>query len=295
MDVSDLKVFASVARLRNMNRAAEELHTVQSNVTARIRRLEKELGVRLFDRHSRGVQLTSAGNKLLGYTIKVMSLLEDARKAMADGDRPSGTLVIGSLETTLAMRLSPTISAFAKDCPAVDLTIRTGTTSELIELVLGYEIECAFVCGPVSHPDLKEIVCFEEELALLSARDVVNLEKILAIKDLKQIVLRSGCSYRQRLEHIFARRGIVATRVLEFATLEAILSSVAAGVGVTLMPKRLVAAMGLTNRINVHSLPKDESDVITVFVRRNDTYVSSAQMALLDHVLKSAEMTQAAQ
>jgi DNA-binding transcriptional LysR family regulator len=61
MESSDLRVFEAVARSRSITAASEELHTVQSNVTARIRLLEDELGVALFRRHSRGVVLTSAG------------------------------------------------------------------------------------------------------------------------------------------------------------------------------------------------------------------------------------------
>jgi len=65
MDAGDLRVFAAVARLGGMNRAATELHTVQSNVTARIRLLEAEIGAPLFHRHSRGVALAPAGMRLL--------------------------------------------------------------------------------------------------------------------------------------------------------------------------------------------------------------------------------------
>ena len=71
MDAAQLRVFEAVARRGGMNRAAEELHTVQSNVTARIRLLEEELGRPLFRRHSRGVALTAAGERLLPYAARV--------------------------------------------------------------------------------------------------------------------------------------------------------------------------------------------------------------------------------
>ena len=74
MDAADLKVFEAVARTGGMNRAAAELHTVQSNVTARVRALEVELGCPLFERHSRGVALTSAGQRLLPYARRVAEL-----------------------------------------------------------------------------------------------------------------------------------------------------------------------------------------------------------------------------
>src|SRR4051794_38053932 len=104
MDAGDLKVFAAVARLGGMNRAASELHTVQSNVTARIQALEADIGCVLLERHSRGVSLTPAGLRLLPYADEVARVLADARRAARDDGTPRGTLTIGSLETTAALR-----------------------------------------------------------------------------------------------------------------------------------------------------------------------------------------------
>jgi DNA-binding transcriptional LysR family regulator len=84
MDASDLRVFEAVARLGGMNRAAAELNTVQSNVTARIQALEAEIGCTLFERHSRGVSLTQAGRRLLPYAGELSRLL-DYRIARDDG------------------------------------------------------------------------------------------------------------------------------------------------------------------------------------------------------------------
>ena len=293
VDVSDLRIFESVARLRNMNRAAEELNTVQSNVTARIRQLEAELDVRLFDRHSRGVNPTSAGLRLLPYAVKAMSLIADARKAVADDGTPVGPLIIGALETALAFRLSRGVAAFARAHPGVDLTIKTGTTAELVELVLDYGVEGAFVCGPVNHPELEETACFLEEMAIISSPAVERLDTVLSNPNLKQIVLRAGCSYRQRLEDILARRGVVGTKTLEFATLEAILSAVAAGVGISLLPLRMIGTTWPADRVRAHRLPREESDVETVFIRRRDAYLSSA-LAVFLHQVTTADANDAA-
>src|SRR6202041_254956 len=122
MDTAELKVFEAVARTGGMNRAADELHTVQSNVTARIRALETELGCPLFERHSRGVALTAAGQRLLPYARRLAWLLADAApRATRDDGLPGGPLTIGSLETTAALRLSPLIASYAAACPEVDL------------------------------------------------------------------------------------------------------------------------------------------------------------------------------
>jgi DNA-binding transcriptional LysR family regulator len=85
MDAGDLAVFAAAAKAGRITKAAETLHTVQSNVTQRIRRLELELGVPLFNRHSRGVTLTSAGVQLLPYAERINRLLSEAKQAAADG------------------------------------------------------------------------------------------------------------------------------------------------------------------------------------------------------------------
>ncbi len=288
MDFADLRVFEAVARLGGMNRAAGELHTVQSNVTTRIRLLEQELGAQLFRRHSRGVSLTEVGGRLLPHAVRLRQLMEEARHACTDDGRPRGPLTIGALETTVALRLSSQLSVFAAAHPEVDLVLRTGTTCELVKEVLEFRLEGAFVCGPVNHPDLEETLAFRERLAVLTAPSVRNLEEELRRRALKIVVLRAGCSYRQRLEDILARRGIVNLRILEFGTIEAIMSSVAAGIGITLLPKGLAEAMNPRHRVAVHELPAAVARVETLFIRRRDALASAALAAFVgDSILGS--------
>jgi DNA-binding transcriptional LysR family regulator len=212
METAELKVFEAVARTGGMNRAAGELHTVQSNVTARIRGLEEELGCALFERHSRGVVLTPAGERLLPYARRVAWLLADAARAARDDGTPRGPLTIGSLETTAALHLSPLFASYATACPDVDLAIRAGTTAELIEAVMDFRLAGAFVCGPVAHQSLIEQVMFEEELVILAAPHIASIEAATQGGIARIVVLRSGCSYRQKLEALLAKRGIAAAR-----------------------------------------------------------------------------------
>ena len=281
MDAADLRVFEAVARQGGMNRAAAELNTVQSNVTARIRQLETELGETLFRRHSRGVALTDAGQRLLPYAAKVQTVLEDAKRAVQDDGTPKGTLTIGSLETTAALRLSPVLATYAGAYPAVDLVLRTGTTEELIQDVIDRRLEGAFVCGPVGHPELFKEVVFCEELALLTAPSIQRLDDVLNQTELKIVVLRAGCSYRQRLEEILAKRGIVGLRRLEFGTLEAIIGCVGAGLGVTLLPRSLIGQVWRDGTLAIHALPAADARVETLFIRHHDTKPSSALAAFL--------------
>ena len=244
-----------MARLGGMNRAAAELNTVQSNMTARIQALEAEIGCTLFERHSRGVTLTQAGHRLLPYAGELSRLLEDAMRAARDDGAPRGTLTIGSLETTAALRLTPLLTRYATDNPAVDLVLRTGTTCEMVGEVLEQRVDAAFVCGPVAHPELEEQAMFREELVVLAAPHVASLDAALSAGEVRLVVLRAGCSYRQMLKTLLARRGIVVQRQLEFGTLEAIFGCVSAGLGITLLPRALVGGVCDAGRVSAHTLP----------------------------------------
>ena len=143
-------------------------------------------------------------------------------------------------------------------------------------------VEGAFVCAPVEHPELEQETIFHEELVVATAPNVTTLAALEGKGELKIVVLRAGCSYRQRLEESLARRGIVGLRQLEFGTIEAIVGCVAAGLGVTLLPRGVIEPARREGRIAVHELPPAEAGAETIFIRRGDVVLSSALAAFLD-------------
>jgi DNA-binding transcriptional LysR family regulator len=284
MDVTDLKVVDAVARHGSMNKAATELNTVQSNVSARIRSLEDELGVTLFQRSARGVQVTPAGRRLLPFAARLSKLLQDASCAARDDGQPNGVLEIGTLETTLALRLPQLIAKFAKTYPEVRPVVRTGTTCSLIQAVIDSRLEGAFVAGPVNHPQLHSELAFSEELVLVTSPAIQNLAAVAGIDTLKTVVFRIGCSYRQRLDSLLANLGIQAPEPLEFGSIDAIIACVSAGVGVTLLPRGVVAKAVREGLVAAHEIAPELAAVETVFVRRVDGYFSSALSTFLQSV-----------
>jgi DNA-binding transcriptional LysR family regulator len=218
---------------------------------------------------------------LLPFAIRISRLIEEAASTVSDDGRPKGSLVIGSLETTAALRLTPVLSQFVADFPEVDLSLKTGTSRELVEDVLEHRVEGAFVCGPVHHPDLLQRKMYRERLVILTSRREASLSAYLQKNDLRIVVLRAGCSYRLMLEGWLAHRGIVGVRLLEFGTLEAIIGCVEAGLGMTLLPEALVGPVWRDERVAVHPLPNDYGEVDTLFIRRRDCLQSSALGAFL--------------
>ena len=295
MDAADLRIFESVARYESMNRAATALHTVQSNVTARIKGLEDELGVALFSRHARGVTLTPAGQRMLPFAGRIAKLFAEARTAALDDGPPSGELVLGTLETSAALRLAPSLARFAQANPKVRLVLRVGTTQGLAAEVLACRLDGAFVAGPVTHANLRAEPIYQEELVLLTPRAIRSPADLTDAESLRLIVFRRGCSYRQRLEAYLAQLGVVAAEPLEFGSLDAILACVEAGVGVTLLPRSVAdTALGRA-QLAVHALPPAIAHVDTVFIVRSDAYLSSAMAAFLDVVRPKEAVSVAAE
>jgi LysR family transcriptional regulator, cell division regulator len=288
MDPTALATFAAVARRGSVSAAAQELHTVQSNVTTRLKQLEGELGVSLFLRHSRGMSLTDAGTRLLGYAQRLADLSTEALSAVRDDGLVRGSLRIGSMETTAAVRLPAVLGRFHRAHPDVQLEVRTGPTAELLEHVLAHRLDTALVAGPVDHPDLLAEPVFREELVLVSATDAGEPQAQLRDGGLTVIVFRQGCSYRQRLEAHFAASGWLPFRRLEFGTLEGVLGCVGAGVGVSVLPRSAVEAYRGVDDLRVSTLGTRPMWVETLLVRRRDAHVGAALRAFGDVIEQDA-------
>jgi len=276
MELSDLQTFSTVARLGGITRAADELNTVQSNVTQRVKALEAEIGTALFERHSRGMTLTGAGRRLLPYAQRMAALSREALLAARDDGEPKGPLAIGSMETTAAVRLPSLLAEFHRRFPAVRLSLRTSTTADLVAGVLNGTFDGAFVAGPIEHAELDATVAFHEELVLVTARRWPNLAALRAgtpESGPTALVFRTGCTYRQRLEQVFTEFGWPSSARFELGTLDGMIGCVAADMGVTLLP---LAVVGRNETVNIHTLNPAQSKVETLFITRRSAHQYSA-------------------
>ncbi|MDN6618114.1 MAG: LysR substrate-binding domain-containing protein [Corynebacterium variabile] len=181
------------------------------------------------------------------------------------------------------------LATYANHCPNVDVSLRTGTTDELIRDVLEYRLDAAFVSGPVDAAELQQRTVFEEELVLVSARNsddpADTLLRHLADDPLpvigassmpRLLVFRNGCSYRNRLIELAGTKLISTIPIIEFGSLEGILGCVAAGMGVTLLPAAVVHQSVIRERLRIHSLPKELGRAETLFIRRSDSPLGPA-------------------
>jgi DNA-binding transcriptional LysR family regulator len=277
IDLVSLEIFKSVADNGGITKAALKLNRVQSNVTTRVKQLEERLGTQLFVRQNRRLVLSAEGRVLLAYAERLLQLSAEAEAALRNG-RPSGTLRIGSLESTAATRLPPVLSRFHRDFPDVRIELATGTTAGLVQRVREFSLDMAFVAEPFDGEGLATQVVFTEELVLIGPKNEARIRRPRDIGGRTIIAFATGCAYRQRLEAWLGKAG-VPQRVIEFASYHAIVACVSAGSGVAIAPRSVVHALRAEDDVSVHPLPAVVSRAKTHLISRRD-YQSPALDAL---------------
>ncbi|MGR0121121.1 LysR family transcriptional regulator [Bacillus halotolerans] len=270
MESGELKIFRAVAREGSITKAARQLNYVQSNVTARIHKLETDLNIKLFHRTNRGMK--AAGENLLQYADQVLSLLDEAEKSAQLSQHPKGPLRLGALETTAVTHLPEHAASFLRRFPEVDLSVNTGDTHSLVRQVLDHKVDGAFVYGPVEYMDIKQIPVSHEELVLISPEEGA-IEDMLR---LPMLFFGTGCSHRDRVKRLLEEAGIRQQKIIEFGTLEAVIRGVSAGLGTALLPKSAIACSVHRQRVYVHQLPASYQDMTIVFIYRKDFFMTNA-------------------
>ena len=286
MDIHDLTVFAAAARHGSVTKAAHSLATVQSNVTTRIRLLEAELKVQLFRRHHRGITLTEKGQLLLPYAQQMLSLVEHAKAAVSDSGDVRGTLQIGALQSTASARLPDVLKIYAARHSQVDIGVETGTSAELVAKVLESRLDGAFVSGFEDHPELDVVASFVEELVIITPAPYRSVSEYLRQSALpKLLVFKSGCHYRQRLEWYLGGEGISVLSPMEFGTIDGIVGCVAAGLGISMLPRSVIERSARRKDLAIHKLGKPHRYVETQFVTHKAQVRSLALTRLIDVVV----------
>lgn len=281
MELVALRTFQAVVEEGGILAASRKLNTVQSNVTNRIRRLEEELGAELFFRKGRGLELAPSGRVLLDYARRMLQLERQTSLAVRQVGEASGELRIGAMETFTALHLPAALKVVRARHPGIELRVRTDTSLALIDQVLAHKLDCAFVAGPVAHPELH----FEALVAV----DLVCIHALGADLETQPLLLfREGCAYRARALAWQRACGRSVTDMMEFGTLEGILGCVAVGLGWTLMPRRVVEQSGYRGELVVEPVPEEVGRVVTGMVCHREAPPMAALATLREAVAAGA-------
>jgi len=254
----DLLVFLETANVGSITGAANRLNTVQSNVTARIKKLENSLGSPLFTRQARGIKLTTSGEAALAVAQRLNTVLNDLRFTFGQGNAPRrAKLRLGAIETVAASRLPALLGAFVKSYPQVEVTLLTGSSASLLDQVRSQGLDAVFVSRLPKIAGLRGNRVFEDELVVAVPPEIKNWSELRSRSGsaLTVLVQRLGCSYTERLVDYLTEKAAAPNRMLEIGTLECILGLVGQGVGIAAIPRSFVDTVGLASKISCLTLP----------------------------------------
>ena len=290
MDLAALRIFKAVAEYGGVNKAAEKLHRVPSNVTTRIKQLEESLGTKLFVRQNRGLTLSQEGRLLLTYADRLLRLSSEAENALRNG-QPRGTLRIGALESTSAARLPLVLSRYHQRYPDVQLELLTGTSAALVSSVHKLDLEAAFVAEPFTAQGLAMQLVFIEEVVLIAPKSFGRIRSPKDIGKRTVIAFGTGCSYRRRLELWLATANVLPDRVMEFQSYHALVACVAAGSGIAVVPRSVIAMTGGVHEVIVSPLPAAIAKARTQLIWRPEH--SSVALEALKKLLRGKQVSNA--
>jgi len=282
MELSDLKVFRTVVEAGGVLRAADRLHRVPSNVTTRIRKLEEDLGVRLFIREGRRLKISPDGRVLLAYAERLLTLADETREALHDS-QPRGTLRLGSIESAAATRLPRPLSLFIERYPQVAVELHTAWPADLVSQVLGGQLDAAVVLEPVDDDRLDTAPAFEEELVIVAAARHPPIASPGDVAKRSLLAFHPGCPFRLRLEEWFAEGAMPAERLVELTSYHAILGCAVAGMGIALVPRAIVDSYAERARLSIHPLSRKYRSTRTLLIWRKES--ASAKVRALAAVL----------
>lgn len=288
MELRHLRYFEAVARHSHVTRAAAELHIAQPALSKQISQLEHELGVALFDRVGRNVRLTEAGEALLPHARAVLAQVEAARAEMDErvGLR-RGRAVVGASPSVGTQLLPQTLAGFTQRYPGIEMRLHESGIQTLLEWLESGNVDVAIVTLPVDDEALTVVPLFSEELvAVVPKGHRLAAGESLSLRDLRDepwVLSPKNYELREATLNACQAAGFVPRVVLDGGEMDTLMRLVAAGVGVTLVPR-----LAVQNNTNVVALQVNDMELSRSLglVWRGDRLASPAARALREYLVE---------
>lgn len=242
MELQQLKYVCAVADTGSFSRAAEQCEVAQPSLSQQIRKLEDDLGTRLFDRLGRGIRVTEAGRAFLPHARSILGQLEEARSSVLEKSADArGSISVGVIPTIAPYLMPRFASTFASQYPQAKLRIVEDKTPDLIESLRSLSIDLAILALPLRQKEFQLFPILSEPLyAVLPVNHPRAGAKSIALRDLRTesfVILRDGHCFRDLSISACSRARIAPRIAFESDQFSSVLGLVAAGIGVSIAPE----------------------------------------------------------
>ncbi len=244
VDLKELRSLAALSELKSISLAAERLHLSPAAIHKQLKVLESEVGVRLYEKVGRRLELTQASEVLLPYVKEMLAQHDSAVFALEEWrGMKRGVIRIGAGPTISSYLLPPMIKRFRKAFPGVELLIETGNTPVLLESLGRGSIDLAVLVSS----DLSEAQAFsvgvhwDFELVLVShQRQSARRVRLGELQHSRFILFRKGSRMEEPIDRYFAGHGFEPNVIMRFDSAEAIKAMIQSGLGISLLPTWIV-------------------------------------------------------
>ena len=291
MELRQIEYVVAVARHGHVTRAAEELRVAQSALSRQIQQVERELGVRLFDRSRRRLQLTAAGTAFVARAERLLADLHGLREEMQEfAGLGRGRVAIGVLPSVAEARLPALVAAYHARYPGIEIVLRDENTMALMALLDSGGLDLAVVQSIAdlypsgrTPPGISVEPLFTEELVLITAPNhpmaAGDQLPLLALRAEPFIALKPGSGVRHTLLRACAAAGFAPRIAFECGEVSSVRALVAAGLGVAVAPRSAAEVAGPAVAVVVLDAPLLTRTVSLVW--REDRYLPAAAHAFL--------------
>jgi DNA-binding transcriptional LysR family regulator len=288
-----IEAFLEVARRQNLSRAAKALFVSQPTLTARLQSLEGSLGEQLFIRTRRGMRLTEAGEAFLPFAEHAVAALADGRQRLDELRRGvAGRLVLGAPPTVSTYTLPALLARFSAAHPNVRLAVKTGTSEEVLEMVLHDQVQLGIIRS-LAHQEVQSVPLYTDALVLiagpghrLAGSQAGRQVRLADLAGEVLVLFGRSSSYLEFTTATFRQAGVLPNSVLELDNIEAAKKMVERGLGVSLVPASTVAAelaAGTLTRIELVDAAPVRREIVAV--RRIDAGPPSGAAGLFLEML----------
>lgn len=245
MNIRQLKYFLSVVRQGSIGAAAEANFVTQPAVSLQIKKLEEEVGERLLVRRGRRSVLTQTGRLVARHAEEILREM-DALEAAMHGLRglTSGFLKLGNIDAASVYVLPELYRAFHHQYPGVRIEIVVGDSRHLLEAMIAGDLELATVTLPVNRRGFQVLPIYQDEMVVVAhpAHELSRRKRVTInhVAEHGLISYPAGSGTRAHIDGVFAEQGVDVRATMEISSPEAIKRLTQAGLGVSILPRRMV-------------------------------------------------------